>query len=175
MSSTFATKFGSRESLKVRVRCGFEPVRVPDLMDRRRRDRRHRPPCRAQAPVSGVRRLLVERQVHDLLDSFSQQAACAGAGGCASFSSPVHPLGGVTAAPAPHGERALAHCPSRRLDRANPSPASVARSATATRSFCGVLRSFTSLSSRSRSQEELGCVRSCPSQENRMLTLIWES
>ena len=68
----------------------LEPVRGPDLVHRRRCDaspRRHR----AFAPVGGIRRLLVERQVHDLLDFPRRQRLAPGrAGGV--LQQPVHPL-----------------------------------------------------------------------------------
>src|SRR4029077_6783340 len=85
----------------------LESVRSPDLVHRRRRDaspRRHR----AFAPVGGVRRLVIERQVHDLLDFPRRQGLAPGRAG-------------------------------------------------------GVL------------QEQLGCARSCPYRQTRILTPIWES
>src|SRR5580693_4368801 len=67
----------------------LESVRSPDLVHRRRRDaspRRHR----AFAPVGGVRRLVIERQVHDLLDFPRRQGLAPGrAGGV--LQQPVRP------------------------------------------------------------------------------------
>jgi hypothetical protein len=123
----------------------FSPVN--DACARRRRDagpHRHR----ALAPMGGVRRLLVERQVHDLLDSPRRQRLAPGRAGRV-LQQLVHPLGRVASPPATHGENAFTHSRCH-LDRANPSPAnSTIRDRPTT--FCGVLRSLTSLASRSRS------------------------
>lgn len=92
----------------------LEPVRRPDLVYRRRCDaspRRHR----AFAPVGGVRRLLVERQVHDLLDFPRRQGRAPGRAGRV-LQQPVHPLGRIASPPAAHGEHALAHS-RRHFDR----------------------------------------------------------
>src|SRR5271166_1185349 len=89
----------------------------PDLMYRRRRDassHRHR----AFAPVGGVRRLLVERQVHHLIDFPRRQRLAPGRTGRV-LQQPVHSLGGVAPPPAAHGEHALAHS-RRHLDRPHP-------------------------------------------------------
>src|SRR5947199_133961 len=97
----------------------LESVRSPDLVHRRRRDaspRRHR----AFAPVGGVRRLVIERQVH--------------ASG-ATVSTLLPTLVATSTAPMP-----------------SPAKSTICDRYTI---FCGVLRSFTSFTSRYL-QEQLG-------------------
>ena len=85
----------------------LQPVRTPDPLDAAVGDaccRRHAAP----APMGCIRRFLVQRHMHHLLDLLRAQWLDARRPGCV-LQKPVHSLGHIAAAPAAHREQALAH------------------------------------------------------------------
>jgi hypothetical protein len=86
----------------------LERVRAPYPLDAAVRDARRRGHA-AHAPLGRIRRLLMQRHVHHLLDLLGRQRLDARRAGCV-LQQPVHPLRHIAAAPAADREQALAHC-----------------------------------------------------------------